>query len=394
MVILHVIGSVNPETGGPIEGIVTSAGALHEQGCDREIVSLDSPNDPWVKSCPLPVYPMGIRNPAYKEWRRRIPWLRYGYTPHVVPWLRENAKRYDAVIVNGLWNYSALGAWRALRGSDVRYFVYTHGMLDPYFNKINPLKALAKQILWWFSEGRLIAGATAVMFVTEEERILARRSFWPFRGKEQVVPYGISDIEGDAEAQKAAFRALLPGLGERRFLLFLSRLHPKKGCDLLIEAFAKIAARDPDLDLVMAGPDSVDLMKKLQAIAEKHGISERIHWPGMLRGDLKWGAFRACDAFVLPSHQENFGIVIAEAMACGKPVLTTFKVNTWREVEGSGSGCVESDDLPGVTRLLERYLDLPPEEKKEMGRRARQCFVEKFDIRAMAPQLIEALRAS
>lgn len=394
MIILHVIGSVNPETGGPIEGIVTSAGALREQGCDREILSLDSPSDPWVAACPLPVYPMGFRHPSYPVWRARIPWLRYGYTPHVVPWLRANARRYDAVIVNGLWNYSALSARRALRNTDTRYFVYAHGMLDPYFKKVNPIKSIAKQLLWWFSEGPLIAGATGVMFVTEEERILARQSFWPFRGKDQVVPYGILDIEGDPAAQMAAFRARLPNLKDRRFLLFLSRIHPKKGCDLLIEAFAKVAAEDPDLDLVLAGPDSVGLAKKLQVTAAKLGISDRVHWPGMLRGDLKWGAFRAADAFILPSHQENFGIVIAEAMACGKPVLTTRKVNTWREVQGSDAGFIENDDLDGVTKLLKQFLTLSPEQKQEMGARARQGFVEQFDIRAMAPRLIEALRAS
>lgn len=394
MVILHVIQSVNPAHGGPIEGIFTSSAALREHGCDREILSLDSPDDPWVKSCPLPVYPVGIRHPSYAKWRKRIPWLRYGYTPHLVPWLRQNARRYDAIIVNGLWNYCALGAWRAMRGSDIRYFVYTHGMLDPYFNKVNPIKALAKQVLWWFSEGCLIEGATAVMFTTEEERVLARRSFWPFRGNGQVVPYGISDLKGDREKQIAAFRAYVPSLGNRKFLLFLSRIHPKKGCDLLVRAFSAIAARAPALDLVIAGPDQVGWVQKLQALAASHGVADRIHWPGMLKGDLKWGAFHACEAFILPSHQENFGIVIAEAMACGKPVFTTNKVNTWREVENSGAGFVDADDLPGVTRLLEHYLSLTPDQSAEMGQRARQGYVEKFDIQSMAPQLIEALRAS
>lgn len=394
MVILHVIGSVNPEHGGPMEGIVTSSAALREHGCDREIVSLDSPGDPWVQSCPLPVYAMGIRHPSYPSWRKRLPYLRYGYSPHLVPWLKANARRYDAVVVNGLWNYAAFGAWRALRNTDVRYFVYTHGMLDPYFNKAYPLKSLAKQVFWWFSEGRLLENATSVMFVSEEERYLARRSFWPYRCKETVAPYGILDVSGDPNAQMAAFYARLPELRNRRFLLFLSRIHPKKGCDLLIEAFARVASKEPDLDLVIAGPDTVGWMKKLLSISERCDISGRVHWPGMLRGDLKWGAFRASEAFVLPSHQENFGIVIAEAMACAKPVLTTDKVNTWREVRDSRAGFVESDDLTGITRLLESFLSLSPTERQQMGKRAREGFVEKFDIRELAPRLIEVLRAS
>ncbi len=393
MIILHVIATVNPEYGGPIEGIFTSAPVLREEGCDREILSLDIPTDPWVKSCPIPVYPMGNADPRYLAWRQRIPWMRYGYSPTFAPWLRQNAKRYDAVIINGLWNFTSYAAWRALAGSDTRYFVYTHGMLDPYFNKAFPIKAAAKQLLWWCSEGRLVNNATGVMFVSEEERQLARKSFWPFKARERVVPYGIVDVTGDPEAQTKAFRAAFPAIADRRFLLFLSRIHPKKGCDLLVEAFAAIAAKNPDLDLVMAGPDSVGWAAKLQSAAADRGVADRIHWPGMLKGDLKWGAFRAADAFVLPSHQENFGIVVAEALACGKPVLTTDKVATWREVEAYNAGFVDTDDLAGVTRLLDRFIELEPRERSEMSARARDAYVERFDIGTMAPQLIEILRS-
>ncbi|ACK49660.1 glycosyl transferase group 1 [Methylocella silvestris BL2] len=394
MIILHIIPTCNPEYGGPIEGIFTSAPALRAQGCDREIVSLDMPTDPWVKTSPVRVYPMGNPSPAYHAWKKRIPFLRYGYSPAIVPWIRENAKRYDAVIVNGLWNFASLAARQALVGTDTRYFVYAHGMLDPYFNKISPVKAFFKQLLWWASEGRLINNATSVMFVTKEERELAKTSFWPYRARARVVPYGIVDVSGDAEAQIKSFRAALPQLGERRFLLFLSRIHPKKGCDILVEAFAKMAGGDPDLDLVIAGPDSVGAVKELQEVAAQRGVADRIHWPGMLKGDLKWGAFRACDGFILPSHQENFGIVIAEALACGKPVLTTDKVATWREVADNNAGFVENDDLPGVTRLIEHFLSLSPLEKQEMSKRARATYLTKFDMGSMAPELIEAFRTS
>lgn len=394
MNILRVIATVNPESGGPIEGIAMSAPILKEQGCHQEIVSLDSPLDPWVQTSPLPVYPLGIRNPRYLELRRKIPWLRYGYTPHFVPWLKKNASRYDAVIVHGLWNYVALGSWRALAKSETPYFVFAHGMLDPYFNRVHPLKSLAKQILWWFSEGRLIANARNVLFTTEEEQRLASKSFWPFRGKGRVVAYGIRDIPQDADAQIAAFRSALPQLGGRRFFLFLSRIHPKKGCDLLLNAFASIAANYPEIDLVMAGPDQKGWEKTLRKLAGDLGIAGRVHWPGMLKGDMKWGAFRAAEAFVLPSHQENFGIVVAEAMACGTPVLTTDKVNTWREVQASGAGLVAEDSVEGVTGLLERFLALTPAERQAMARRARQGFAEKFDLAALGPQLLRAIGGS
>jgi glycosyltransferase involved in cell wall biosynthesis len=394
MNILHVIWSVNPETGGPIEVITTSASVLSEHGCHQEILSLDSPLDPWTKTGALPLHAMGIRDPHYLAWRTKIPWLRYGYSPHFVPWLKENAKRYDAIIVHGLWNYVALGSWRALAKSQTPYFVYAHGMLDPYFNKVNPLKGAAKQILWWFSEGRLVANARNVFFATEEERRLARQSFWPFHCRDRVVAFGTKDVAGNAAAQMDSFHAVLPQLAGRAFILFLGRIHPKKGCDLLIQAFAVVAAKDRQLDLVMAGPDPAGWGSKLRTIAADLGVADRVHWPGMLSGDQKWGAFRAADAFVLPSHQENFGIVVAEAMACGKPVLTTDKVNTWREVQDSGAGLIANDDLAGITGLLKQFVELPLADKQAMGQRARRGFAEKFDIGTMAPQLIEAFRGN
>ncbi|WP_034993395.1 glycosyltransferase [Beijerinckia mobilis] len=387
MKILNIIATVNPESGGPLQGLVSSAPALAKHGCKREIVSLDHPDDPWVKSCPLPVHAMGIRHPSYPAWRRRIPFLRYGYSPHLVPWLKANAKNYDAVFVNGLWNYCALGARRALPGR-ARYFVYPHGMLDPWLRNF-PIKTLGKQVSWWLAEGPLLAGAQEVLFTTEEEKILARDIFWPYRCRERVVPYGALDAAGDPQKQIEAFRKLVPALDGRRYLLFLSRIHPKKGCDLLVEAFAAVADQDPGLDLVMAGPDNVGWVAKLKEVAKARGIADRLHWPGMLRGDEKWGAFRGSEAFVLPSHQENFGIVVAESMACGRPVLTTFKVNTWREIEECGAGLVAEDNVEGITDLLRRFLALSPERKTAMGQAARQGFIDKFDLNTQATQLIE-----
>jgi glycosyltransferase involved in cell wall biosynthesis len=186
-----------------------------------------------------------------------------------------------------------------------------------------------------------------VFFATEDERRLARQSFWPFRCRERVVAFGTKDVAGSADAQIAAFRALLPQLAGREFLLFLSHIHPKKGCDLLIRVLAAAAAENKELHLVMAGPDSVVWKSRLVRIAEDIGVANQIHWPGMLRGDQKWGAFRAAEAFVLPSHQENFGLVVAEAIACGKPVLTTDKSIHGREVQDCGAGMVADDDLEG-----------------------------------------------
>jgi glycosyltransferase involved in cell wall biosynthesis len=391
MNILHVIASVDPEGGGPIEGVLRQAEAWKRMGHELAIASLDAPRDPWVATCPVKTHALGVDNAFYGRIRRLVPWSRYGYTPHFVSWLRANSRKYNVIIVNGLWNYVALGSYRGLRGTTTPYFVFPHGTLDPWFRRTYPIKHLAKQLLWWFSEGRLLHGARAALFTSEEERSQARNAFWPYALREMVVGYGTADVTGNPQAQIAAFRAQLPMLTGRRFLLFLSRIHPKKGCDLLIRAFARQAALHPDLDLVIAGPDQSNWRRELEGIASTLGITGRIHWPGMLKGDVKWGAFRACEAFVLPSHQENFGVSVAEAMACARPVLITDKVNIWREVEISGAGLVSGDSQLGVDTMLARFF-APDCDRASMSAAARTMFLEKFEIELFCRKLVALLK--
>lgn len=386
--VLHVIGSVDPASGGPIEGILRSSEIWRDRNLgERHIACLDLADDPCVAQCPLTVFAFGD-----KPRKSRIPWRRYGYSPRLPRWIRENARFYDAVIVNGLWNYAPFAARQALTGGKTPYFVFPHGMLDPWFRRAHPIKHLAKQTLWWFNEGPLLRGAAATLFTSEEERRLAENVFLPYRLRAEVLGYGTADVKGEAIPQMTAFRQLLPDLGDRPFLLFLSRIHPKKGCDLMIEAFATIAQAHPELDLVIAGPDPSGWRPALQRLAEQSGIHARLHWPGMLTGDAKWGAYRASEALILPSHQENFGLVVAEAMACSKPVLITRKVNIWREVEASGAGLTGNDDLAGVTELCREFLALSSAARRAMGDAARRGFEAHFKVETSAIKLAALIR--
>ena len=380
MKVLHVISSVDPRGGGPIEGVFSSSHVWAQHGHERHIVSLDPPDAPCVQQSPIPVFAMGLQGRFYIFLRRRLPWLRYGYTPYLTRWLNSHANNYDAVIVNGLWNYASYGSWRALRKSNVPYFVFTHGMLDPWFNKAYPTKTFFKTLFWKLFEHKVLRDARGVMFTCEEERQLAPQSFSPYVAREIVVGYGARDVEGDPEAQRAAFAAKVPEVQGRKFILFLSRIHPKKGVDLLIQAFARHAAMFPEFDLVIAGPDQTGWQRDLQQLAAKLGVSDRIFWPGMLSGDAKWGAFRAAEFFVLPSHQENFGIVVAEAMALSKPVLITNKVNIWREIEQDGAGLVVDDEFEEIAAGLREMCALSSAERDAIGLRARNCFLERYNL--------------
>lgn len=375
MKILHVISSVNPAGGGPIEGVKQLGAVLTSQGHHVEISSLDAPGAPYLKDFPLPVHPLG---PA-----------KYGYSfsSRFIPWLRANRKKYDAVVVNGIWQYHSFGTWRALRNSETPYVLFTHGMLDPWFKKEYPLKHFKKWLYWPWAEYRVLRDAKAVLFTCEEERALARSSFWLYRCNEKVVNYGTARPTNDPQLDLKEFFDRYPKLRGKKLVLFMGRIHPKKGCDLVIESFAKILKQHTDWHLVMAGPDQVGWQKPLSKLAEELGIATRITWMGMVSGAIKWGALQAAEMFVLPSHQENFGIVVAEALAAGVPVLISNKVNIWREVQEDSAGLVSEDTLAGSCRLMQSFLELPAEKKLAMRQAARNSFDKRFEIRQAAASL-------
>ena len=333
--LLCLISSLNPVGGGPMEGTRQVTPELAALGVESTVACLDDPAAPWLQAFPCRVEALGEGVGKYR------------YRRGLVQPLRELASQHDLVIVHGLWQYHGLAAWRALHGGATPYWVQTHGMLDPWFKHTFPLKHLKKWAYWPWAEYRLLRDAQAVLFTCERERQLARQSFWRYRAREQVIAYGTAAPPGDAVLQRQQFLARWPELQGRRLLLFLWRIHPKKGVDLLIEAFAAVAGTDPALQLVVAGPDGVGWQAALEARARSLGVAERVSWTGMLSGDLKSGAFHAAELFCLPSHQENFGIAVAEALACGLPVAIAEPVNICREVAEAGAGLVHADTVAG-----------------------------------------------
>ncbi|TDV36884.1 glycosyltransferase involved in cell wall biosynthesis [Paraburkholderia caballeronis] len=379
MKILHLVSTVDPRSGGPIEGVRQSGLAMTSLGHQIEVASLDPIDAPYVRDFPLPLHALG---PGRGH---------YGYSADYLPWLRAEAPRFDAAIVHGLWQYHGLGARRALRDANVPYYVYAHGMLDPWFRRTYPVKHLKKWAYWPWAEYRVLRDAAAVIFTTEEERRLARESFWLYRANERVVPFGASAPPASADALRDAFLQTSPHLQNKRIVLFLGRLHPKKGCDMLIHAFAEHARETPDAHLLMAGPDPAHWQPALQAIAQSHGIAHRISWPGMLQGDLKWGAFYASDVFVLPSHQENFGVAVAEALACGLPVLVSDKVNVWREIDSDHAGFVAPDTIAGTQQMLASWRALDDSARHAMRAQARRTFDARFAVEGMVKALLALL---
>jgi glycosyltransferase involved in cell wall biosynthesis len=411
---------MDPERGGVAEVVRTCVPALNALNCRNEVVCLDARKSAVEVSDEFPIHRLGKGKGAWS------------YQPLLATWLEQNLHRFEAVIIHGLWQYHSFAIWRAFQSlkkqksffTRPRLFIMPHGMLDPWFQRApeRRLKAIRNWIYWKLIEHRVIRDADGLLFTCEEEMRLARTTFCPYKPKaEYAVGYGIPEPENSRNASSlgANFFSKFPALNNRPFLLFMSRIHPKKGVDLLIKAYAEMAkVRKFEGEkvgeglpiLVIAGPCADPAyLKSLQDLASSLALDQSspsslptfppshappsVVWLPMLTGDEKWGAFHACDAFILPSHQENFGIAVVEALACGKPVLISNQVNIWLEIEADGAGIVKDDSVAGTKELISAWVSLPKEKKEEMRLLARDCFRRHFEITRAAGRLFEVVSA-
>lgn len=377
--ILQTIQTLNPETGGVARAVLSLSTAMQNRGADITIITQDDPAAPWLHGLSVRVHALGEAKTSYR------------YSRSLRDWLREHASEFDCAIANGIWQYHSFVLARECRKKSLPYFVFPHGMLDPWFKRTYPLKHLKKWMYWPWADYRVLRDAAAVIFTSEEERILARQSFWLYRANEIVSPLGVEAPIETGPGAKHLFLARFPEIEKTCVLLFLGRIHPKKGCDMLVDALPRRASSDL-VTLVLAGPDQVEWTRELRERVNRMDVSPRVIFPGMLEGLLKQGAFENADAFILPSHQENFGMSVIEALSYGVPVLISDKVNIWREVESDGAGYIEPDDLAGTTRLIQRWLRTAPSEREEMRSNARRCFSRRFEIGHAAESLLKILR--
>lgn len=377
MRILQVARTLNPANGGTQAAVNQLTRSLSRLGHMVEVVTLDAPSDPWLPK--IPTKELHVMGPGRGA---------YGHVPGLVTRLKAIVDDFDAILVHGIWTYGSRAVSAACRESSTPYFVYTHGALDPWFKRHSPIKHVKKQLYWLLSERRSLSNARAVLFTNEFERDAAYRTFRPYRVMDAVVPIGVEEPPLDRPRQVEAFLSKHPELRGKRIVLFLSRIHPIKGCDLLIEAFARVHHDEDDLRLVLAGPDDSGWTQELQEQCEKLGIASKVIWPGLLQGDLKWGAYAAAEVFALGSHSENFSIVIVEALACGLPVITTDRVKIWHELADGGAAIVSSDTAKGLESSLKRWLATAEVDRQAMATRCRMCYTNHFDADNAARSLI------
>ena len=373
MNILHVINTLDPEFGGPVEAVrqfVSEGGA--------EVLTLDSAAD--ERAWNAPVHPVGGAITKYR------------YTPALVPWMLSNANRFDAVVVHGIWHYHTVGTWLGLRGTGIPYLILPHGMLNPWFKRAYPLKHLKKAAFWHTLVHRSLQNASAVLFLCEEERRIASHTFAMKLRSEAITPLGIGEPP-NRPSLVPKFLTAFPKLRGKRLLLFLGRLARAKNCDGLLKAFAEICGMDSDCHLLMSGPDFEGWKGQLVGLVQALKIADRITWLGPLYGDDKWGAIRASELLVLPSHCETFPVAVLEALACGKPALVSHGVGIHREIAEGGAGLVCSDHPSSIANALRMWQALSQEERNAFGKAAYALYRARYEIGIASARQIDVIQS-
>jgi glycosyltransferase involved in cell wall biosynthesis len=372
MNVLHILSGLDPRAGGPANALVGLATAQANAGMDVAILS--TWKEGWDESLANRIredhrIALTLVGPI-SGWRKTH--------PHVPRVAMQAVASADLVHIHALWESIQLAASRAARQLRKPVIFRPCGMLDPWSMDQGGWKKRAYLNLVLRRE---LNNARLIHYTTQSEADLAAQ--WKLKAPPIVVPNGLNLPEFNELPARGAFRAhhdIAPGAP---IVLFMSRVHPKKGLDLLIPAFAKVAAQSPDALLVIAGPPYLDTQLQMERLAEQCGVADRVRFVGMLTGMDRVQALVDSDLFVLPSRQENFGIVVAEAMAAARPVIVSDQVNLHGDVSAAGAGEVVPLEIGALANSLARWL---PDEaaRQEAGTRARAHALATWDWNVIA----------
>jgi glycosyltransferase involved in cell wall biosynthesis len=379
MKVLHVIPSMSSRSGGPGHAIIGMIGALQKRGLDVLVASTDADieKELEVESGQPSIY-KGVPTIFFKhQWSEA-----FKYSNPMARWLDENVETYDVVHIHGVFSHPCIVAARACRREGVPYIVRPLGMLDPWSMGQKPFR---KKLFWQLAVKKMLRGAAAIHYTAQPEMEAAQNSLKLERGV--VIPLGV-ELEPMPDSNALhTFRQQHPSLKSNPYVLLLSRLHPKKGVDLLLKAFLDLTREKQfgEWKLVLAGEGPESYVETLKRTVQQDGGHDRVLFPGWLEGIKKSSALQDASLLALPSHHENFGLCVMEALAHGVPVLISSYVNLAPEIKEAGVGWIVP--LESVA-LQEQLADaLSHDEERARRGRAGQDFARRFTWREIAPDL-------
>ncbi len=283
--------------------------------------------------------------------------------------LRERIEWADVVHIHGLWEEHCAVSAALCRKLSKPYVISSHGMLDPWAVRNKRWK---KAVYTALIERRNLRGAACVRAVTAAETEDYRR--FGIEVPCAVLPLG---CDTPPALDASSFLSKFPGLAGRPLVLFLGRLHYKKGLDVLCRSWAELTARYPEARLVLAGPESADTQQTLLKLIADLKVGSSVVLTGMLDGEMKWSALAASSVFVLPSYSENFAVAASEAMLAGVPAIVTRQCNR-PEVAESGAGWVIEPNQQQLTAAIDVALAMTDEQRNAMGARGRRLVEDRY----------------
>ena len=339
--VLHVIPAVAPRYGGPSVAVIGMCQALRNAGLSTLVATTDADGKSRLdvsegeiedyEGVPMIFFPRQASE-AYK------------FSRPLASWLRRNIRTFDIAHIHAVFSHSSVAAARACLNAGVPYVLRPLGTLDPWSLNRHGWR---KQLLIRFGAGRLLAGASAMHYTTREEKRLAEHGL-PWLPRGTVIPLGVDDelFAGTTRTNASPY------------LLALCRLDPKKGIDLLIQAFHDVAKAGIGADwrLIIAGDGDASYVSKLRTAAAAGEARSRIVFEGWVSGDARFSLLRHATLFALLSSQENFGVALVEALACGTPAIVTREVNLATDIETSQAGWIVPRDPAGLAEALGRVM--------------------------------------
>ena len=297
-------------------------------------------------------------------------------------WIRNHVRDYDLVHIHALFSFTSNCAARAARRVGVPYVIRPLGVLNRW--GMQNRRRLLKALSFRFVEQPALNHAAAMHYTARAEQAEAEQSGATARGA--VIPLGL-ELEGFASLPSPElFFRRCPQAADRTVVLFLSRLDPKKGLDLLLPAFAQVKEHHPHALLVVAGSGDEDYVRGLQQEAARLGLAGDVAWPGFLAGADKLSALAAARVYVLPSYSENFGIALVEALAAGVPCLSTEGVAVSEDIRERDAGLVVAPQVAPLAAALDRLLG-DAALRARLGANGRRLAQERFSLGVMGAAL-------
>ena len=382
MKVLHVIPAVAPRYGGASHAVLTMCSALQTQGIEILIATTDADGN---EKLPVALGEKTIYQDIATIFFTRQWSEAFKYSRPLAVWLERNVKNFDLVHIHAIFSHACVAAAAACRKRRVPYLVRPLGALDPWSLK---QKSGRKRIFWHLGVKQMLTGAAHIHYTTADEKLLAETGLGLTRGV--VVPEGI-DLSF-TERKTAPFGDAQPRIRHNPYVLALSRIHPKKGFELLIESFAalKKSGLFGDWRLVFAGDGDAGYVDQLKTLARQRELNGDAVFAGWLDGDYKYAALKGASLLAMPSYQENFGISLIEAMACGVPVLVSPHVNLAPDIKRADAGWVAALHVDKLADALAEALG-NEQERQRRGNNGREL-ASSYGSAEVATRLIDLYR--